>query len=79
MNGYAIRLNLEKEVNEKVSFYSPEESDISVTTITEGKEYVAEGDIRFVSANSGSTSIHCKGTYIFNDSGEVENTAWDMY
>lgn len=77
LNGYAMRMSLEDEVGETVSFDPVKKSAVQVTVVTEGEEYIAEGDVTFKSLNAGSGTVHYVGTYTIED-GEVINTDWDM-
>ena len=77
LNGGAMRANLEDAVGEDVTCYPPKKEDVRITVVTEGEEYIAEGDVTFKSLNSGSASIHYIGTYVIED-GEAVNIDWDM-
>lgn len=59
------------------SVIPPDEGDVDVTTITEGEEYKAEGDLAFRST-SGELSFHCTGTYRIDEEGNAESVDWDI-
>ena len=71
------RLQLEEAIGESVSATPPTSLDqIHVTTIKEGEEYTAEGDIEYDTASSGSVTQRCVGTYVIDENGEAKNTNW---
>ena len=61
----------------QASAVPPDESDVEVTTITDGEKYKAEGDLEFRTA-SGTLSFHCTGTYEIDEDGNVKSVDWDV-
>lgn len=59
------------------SVIPPSKGDVSVTTVTEGEEYKADGDLTF-RTKSGDLAFHCTGTYKIDEDGNAENVDWDV-
>lgn len=62
---------------DKNSVVPLDESDVIVTTVTEGEKYQAEGDLTIRNAH-GELGVRCIGTYEIDENGNAQCVDWDV-